>query len=183
MSEESGDLTGSLLVAHPTLLDPNFRRTILFLSHHSSEDGAIGFVLNRPFEKTLGDLTTANIPATLANAPAYYGGPVGNDEVLLASLQWNDDPSSVTFQSYMGELDEVVVDPNWEKGLRAFVGYAGWTQGQLEREIAEKAWLVIPPTRELIEMDDPVAAWKEVMRKAGPLLWLQAEAPDRPDLN
>lgn len=184
MSEEaSGNLTGSLLVAHPTLLDPNFRRTILFLSHHSPEDGAIGLVLNRPFGKKLGELSTTDMPAILADTPACYGGPVGRDQVMVASLRWSDDPSAVTFQSYMGALGEVVVDPDWQPGLRAFVGYAGWTQGQLEQEIEEKSWLVLPPTRELIEMPDPGQAWKEIMRQAGPMLWLQAEAPDRPDLN
>ena len=179
----AGNLTGSLLVAHPSLHDPNFRRTILFLSHHSSEEGAVGLVLNRPLRKTLGTLSATKIPAPLKKAPTFYGGPVAVDQVTVASLQWRDDPESVTFHSYMGELGEVLVEPEWRPGLRVFLGYAGWTQGQLEAEIAQKAWLIVPPTRALIEMADPDEAWKEIMRHSGPVLRLLAEAPDHPELN
>ncbi|MEI8293692.1 MAG: YqgE/AlgH family protein, partial [bacterium] len=71
----------------------------------------------------------------------------------------------------------------WQKGLRIFVGYSGWSPGQLEQEISENAWLVIPPARELIEMPDPHTAWQKIMRNSGPLLHLLSEAPDNPELN
>jgi putative transcriptional regulator len=64
MSSEASipeNLTGTMLVAHPRLLDPNFRRTILFLSHHSAEEGAIGLILNRPLKKTFGEVTAQKI--------------------------------------------------------------------------------------------------------------------------
>ena len=68
-------------------------------------------------------------------------------------------------------------------GLRAFVGYAGWSRGQLEGEIGQKAWLVLPPARELVEMREPENAWQRVMRSSGPLMKLLAEAPDDPEKN
>ena len=71
------NLTGSILVSHPSLLDPRFRRTVLFLSHHSKEEGATGFVLNRPLDQTL-----AQIPE-LPEIPLYYGGPVETERILL----------------------------------------------------------------------------------------------------
>lgn len=183
MSQDSHDLTGSVLVAHPNLLDPNFRRTILFLSHHSAEDGAIGLVLNRPLHKTLKQVCTSKKKMNWGDVELFYGGPVATDQVSLASLQWRDQPASVAFQSFMGNIENVHIGPEWHDGLRAFVGYAGWSQGQLEGEIAQKAWLVLQPERELIEMTNLENAWREIMRNSGPVMKLLAEAPDDPELN
>lgn len=186
MSQESSsisNLTGSLLVAHPSLVDPNFRRTILFLSHHSVEEGAIGLVLNRPLGQTLGEISVTELSDSLYGAEAFYGGPVGMDQVTVASLQWRENPSAFTFHSYTGGVSEIVVTPEWKPGLRAFLGYAGWSSGQLESEIAQKAWIVVSPTRALIEMAHPEEAWHEIMRESGPLIRLLAEAPDHPEWN
>jgi putative transcriptional regulator len=177
------NLTGSMLVAHPRLLDPNFRRTILFLSHHSAEDGAIGLILNRPLKKTFGEVAAQTISDTFKNVALYYGGPVAADHLTLASLQWRTNPASVAFQSFMGNIEDVHIEPQWRLGLRAFVGYAGWSQGQLEGEIGQKAWLVLPPARELVEMKEPENAWRRIMRNSGPLMKLLGEAPDDPEMN
>lgn len=178
----TGNLTGSLLVAHPSLLDPNFRRTILFLSHHSAEDGALGLVLNRPLKRTFGEASKTS-GGPLREVDLFYGGPVGLDHITIASLQWRDNPAAVAFQSFMGNIDNIQIGEEWRRGLRAFVGYAGWSQGQLEGEIAQKAWIVLSPTRDLIEMTDPDDAWRAVMRHSAPHLRLLAEAPDDPELN
>jgi|SRR6478672_3665460 putative transcriptional regulator len=175
------NLTGAMLVAHPRLLDPNFRRSILFLSHYSSDDGAIGLILNRPMKKTFGEVAAQKISETFRNISLFYGGPVAADHLTLASLQWRSD--AVAFQSFMGNVEDVHIEPEWRPGLRAFVGYAGWSQGQLEGEIEQKAWLVLPPARELIEMKDPENAWRQIMRGSGPLMKLLAEAPDDPEMN
>ncbi len=179
----SENLTGSLLVAHPSLHDPNFRRTILFLSHHSEEDGAIGLVLNRPLKKTVAEATSEMPGLKLDDVGLYYGGPVALDHVTIASLQWRTDPTTVAFQSFMGNIESIQIGQEWLCGLRAFVGYAGWSKGQLEGEIAQKAWIVLSPTQELIEMPEPENAWRNIMRKSGPLLRLLSEAPDDPELN
>ena len=179
----AGNLTGSLLVAHPSLIDPNFRRTILFLSHHSPEDGAIGLVLNRPLEKNLDSAGSQKNHSPIGEVNLFYGGPVALDHVTIASLQWRSDSGTVAFQSFMGNIDNVQINEEWRDGLRAFVGYTGWSEGQLEGEIAQNAWLVLPPSRELIEMGDPEKAWLTIMRNSGPLLRLLAEAPDNPELN
>ncbi len=176
------NLTGSLLIAHPSLTDPNFRRTILFLSHHSAEDGAVGLVLNRPLRKTLGEIAASKVPFALQQAETFYGGPVAMDQVTVANLQWQDNPSSVVFHSYTG-LEEIEIGNGWLPSLRVFLGYAGWTAGQLEGEIEQKAWIVIQPTRDLIEMATPDDAWRQVMRVSSPSLKLLAEAPDHPEWN
>jgi len=167
------NLTGSLLVAHPCLHDPNLRRTIVFVSQHCPEEGAIGFVLNRPL-KGLEEQDTG--------IPIFFGGPVGTNERLLTSLQWRENPTLVAFRAFTEEAD-CESCKGWEKGLRVFEGYSGWSPGQLEQEIEGNTWLVIPPTRELIEIIDPLAAWQGIMRNSGPLLHLLSEAPDDPGLN
>jgi len=176
MSSES-NLTGSILVSHPSLRDPRFRRTVLFLSHHSEEEGATGLVLNRPLDQTL-----SQIPG-VPEVPLYYGGPVETDRILLASLQWRDHPTVVAFRAFVGRTGEELVEEEWLPGLRAFAGYAGWSRGQLEGEIAEDAWVVVPPTREIVEMDSPDDIWKSIMKNLGPLMHLLSEAPDHPERN
>ena len=71
------NLAGSLLVAHPNMLDPNFRRTVLFISAHDPNDGALGVIINRPLEKQVADLVTEVPPEGLADVPVFLGGPVG----------------------------------------------------------------------------------------------------------
>ncbi len=171
------NLTGSILVAHPSLRDPHFRRTVLFLSHHSSEEGATGLVLNRPLDQTL-----TQIPG-LPEVPVYYGGPVETENILLASLQWRDHPTVVAFRAFVGRVGEEAIGGEWLTGLRAFAGYAGWSGGQLEKEIEDMAWIVVPPTRPIIEMQTPGEIWKDIMRRSGPMMHLLAEAPDHPERN
>lgn len=186
MSQErpsAGNLTGSLLVAHPNLLDPNFRRTILFLSHHTADDGAVGLVLNRPLNKTFGEVALKEQPGPVGGARLFYGGPVAVDHVTIASLLWRKKTPGVAFQNFTAADDDMEISPEWQPGLRVFVGYAGWSKGQLEGEIAQKSWLVLPPVKELIEMPDPENAWRNIMRQSGPLMKLLGEAPDDPELN
>lgn len=174
--------SGSLLVALPSLLDANFRRTILFLSHHDSDDGSIGFVLNRPRKERLGEMSMA--PDGLEGVPVYEGGPVENHHLILTRLIWN--PEGVQFQS-LGEDDLRENDQESGSGLRAFTGYAGWSAGQLEGEIEEKTWVVLPPTAAMLEpvltIEEGISRWKSLMKELGPWYHLLSEAPDDPKLN
>jgi putative transcriptional regulator len=187
----AGNMTGSFLVAHPNLLDPNFRRTIIFLSHHNSEDGAIGLVLNRPLKTTVGEFSPPDVASSaLRRVPVFYGGPVGEHDLLLASLQWHDvggtgpnEPGAIAFRGFGNASEDPVIPPEFHPSLRAFQGYSGWSRGQLEAEIAEKSWLVFPATRKLIEMPDPGTVWRDLMVQLGPVYRLLADMPDDPSLN
>src|SRR3954463_8162809 len=83
-------LAGSLLVAHPNMLDPNFRRTVLFISAHDPEDGAVGVILNRPLDKHVSDLVNEDPPAGLADVPVFLGGPVGRNQLMFAAFEWEN---------------------------------------------------------------------------------------------
>jgi putative transcriptional regulator len=180
---QPANLTGSLLVATPALLDPNFRRTILFLTHHAHEEGTLGIILNRPRAHLLGDLGEGN-PA-LASVPVFEGGPVEKDHLLLARLTVTK--GTACFQSFNSDGDPHGYAAGDIQDLRAFTGYAGWSAGQLESEISEKSWLTMPPSPGLLERvvttEEGVARWRGLMRELGPWYRLLSEAPDDPGLN
>lgn len=171
---------GALLVALPTLMDTHFHRTILFLSHHDNEDGAIGFILNRPMKENLGELSCSS--DGLGHVPVFEGGPVERQHLILAHLLWNHEGAH--FQTLS---EEDLAEKGDTAELRAFVGYAGWSAGQLEREIEEKSWIVLPPTSALlspvITREEGVSRWKSLMKDLGPWYHLLSEAPDDPKLN
>ena len=179
----AGNMTGCLLVAHPQLLDPNFRRTIVYLSHHSAEDGALGLVLNRPLQKTVGEVADPARDTPLEVVPVFEGGPVERDRLLVATVGWNLDNSGFALRN-LGDNQELEhLDETHRDALRAFVGYAGWSSGQLEAEIAQKSWFVLQPTRNLTQAENSADTWKRLMREFGPLFSLLAEMPDDPSLN
>ena len=94
----SRSLAGSLLVAHPNMLDPNFRRTVLFISEHDPGEGALGVIINRPLDRQVADLVTESTPAGLAEVPVFLGGPVGNNQLMFAAFEWHQSKglSSIT---------------------------------------------------------------------------------------
>jgi putative transcriptional regulator len=177
------NLTGQLLVAHPSLRDPNFRRTVLFLSSHDREEGAHGLVINRPMNKKLTDFLPNEELHSLGKIPVYFGGPVGTHELTIVSFEWSDGDAKMIFHSQFS-LDPSAGTPGSNpKSLRAFVGYAGWTGGQLESELRQSAWIVHPATESIIEGDTNDDTWIRLMKGFGPAYYLLALAPDDPSLN
>ena len=180
---EPTNLTGCLLVALPPLLDPNFRRAILFLIKHDPSEGAIGVILNRPQGSHIpdleGDVADYSIPEELGKVPVFEGGPVEKDQLILARMIVTE--SATRFEALGREdCDPFGEIPDGE--LRAFVGYAGWSAGQLEREIADKSWITLPPTPELLTASASIEAgaklWQGIMKSLGPWFHLMALAPD-----
>src|SRR5947207_15426668 len=84
----SRGLAGSLLVAHPNMLDPNFRRTVLFISEHDPNEGALGMIINRPLDRQVADLVTDTPLPGLAGVPVFLGGPVGKNQLIFAAFDW-----------------------------------------------------------------------------------------------
>ena len=173
---------GSLLVAHPNMLDPNFRRTVLFISAHDPEDGAVGVILNRPLDKHVADLVSAETPAALADVPVYLGGPVGKDQLMLAAFEWQKGKGlKLNHNVNVEEANERVnEDP---LSICAFVGYAGWSAGQLESEMKQNSWLLHKPTRSTLKPERLPRLWFDIMRGLGPWFKMLAAAPDDPSLN
>ena len=178
----SQNLAGSLLVAHPNMLDPNFRRSVLFVSAHDPNDGALGVIINRPLDKQVADLVSETPPAGLGDVPVFLGGPVGKNHLMFAAFEWQDGYGlkinhNVGLEEATSRADR---DP---ASIRAFVGYAGWGAGQLEAEMKEKAWVLQKPSQATLTPDRLRNLWFEIMRGLGPWYKMLAAAPDDPSLN
>src|SRR6516225_9685026 len=87
----SRSFAGSLLVAHPNMLDPNFRRTVLFVSEHQPQEGALGVIINRPLDRPVAELLSGTPPPGFANVPVFLGGPVGKNQLMFAAFEWQKD--------------------------------------------------------------------------------------------
>lgn len=172
-------LAGSLLVAHPNMLDPNFRRTVLFISAHDPDDGAIGVIINRPLDKNVADLVTEKPPENLADVPVFFGGPVGNNQLMLAAFEWQKGEGLKLNQHVLDAL-EPATDGHT---VRAFLGYAGWSAGQLEAEMKQRVWIVQKPTRAALKSERLSRLWFDIMNQLGPWYRMLAAAPDDPSLN
>ncbi|HEY1769934.1 MAG TPA: YqgE/AlgH family protein [Chthoniobacterales bacterium] len=179
---EKANLAGQLLVAHPNLRDPNFRRSVLFISAHDAKAGASGVILNRPLDKTVSDLTDEDGLDALADVAVYAGGPVATNEVMFAAFDWSKDAGLTMNQNALPGSIASFVEEN-SNSIRAFVGYAGWGAGQLERELAQNAWLLHQPAQAELTPERLPKLWFEIMRGLGPWFKMLAAAPDDPSLN
>lgn len=176
------NLAGSLLIAHPNMLDPNFRRAVLFISAHDPNDGAMGVILNRPLDKHVCDLVRETPPEGLADVPVFLGGPVGKNQLMFAAFEWEDaNGLKLNHNVDLGEAHELADDD--PSSVRAFVGYAGWSAGQLEAEMKQNAWILQKPSRAALTPDRLPKLWFDIMRGLGPWYKLLAAAPDDPSLN
>jgi len=175
-------LAGSLLVAHPNMLDPNFRRAVLFISAHDAEDGALGVILNRPLDKQVADLVNEAPPEGLGDIPVFLGGPVGKNQLMFAAFEWQKGHGLKLNHNVGVEEAHQLVDED-PTSIRAFVGYAGWSAGQLEAEMKQKAWILQKPTRAALSPSRLPKLWFEIMRGLGPWYKMLAAAPDDPSLN
>lgn len=180
--EGSQSLAGSLLVAHPNLLDPNFRRSVLFISSHEPGEGAMGVILNRPLDKHVADLVGEAPPEGLADVPVFLGGPVGKNQLMFAAFEWIDGNGlKLNHNVNVNDVHELAEeDP---ASIRAFVGYAGWSAGQLEAEMKQNAWILQKPSRADLDAARLPKLWFQIMRDLGPWYKLLSAAPDDPSLN
>ena len=178
----SRSFAGSLLVAHPNMLDPNFRRTVLFISEHDPSEGALGVIINRPLDRQVADLVTDTPPAALAEVPVFLGGPVEKNQLMFAAFEWQKGQGlklnhNVALEQASDAAGEKLVT------ICAFVGYAGWGAGQLETELNQKAWLLQKANPAVLRLDRLPNLWFDIMRSLGPWYKMLAAAPDDPSLN
>lgn len=178
-------LQGKLLVAAPSLLDPNFRRTVVLVAEHGAE-GAMGVVLNRPAAADVSEALPEFEALTGADAQIHVGGPV-QPEAVIALAEFDDpgDAAAVvlgTVGFVPAETGEDFVDVGIKRA-RVFAGYAGWTAGQLEAELEESAWIVVPAEPDDVFCDDPDDLWSSVLRRKGGPYALLATMPPDPSLN
>ena len=181
--DSADSLSGKLLLASPHLTEPTFRRTVLLLTNHSSDDGALGYILNRPLNKRVSELLGSSEHAELGEVPVYVGGPVSQEHLTFGSLAWSDAAGKLQFSTHLS-AQEALRHLKEGFSVRAFVGYSGWSEGQLEGELLQDAWVIKPPVRDLVsEGLLNTQLWGDLIRDVSPIHRLAADMPDDPSLN
>jgi putative transcriptional regulator len=181
--EES--LAGQLLLAAPNLADPNFARTVVLIGVHS-DDGAMGLVLNRPSELIAADAVPELDGAIADGEPLYIGGPVQRSAIVCLAEFLDPTPAGLLVlgrigfparDADLGELREATAR------TRAYAGFAGWGEGQLEAELENGDWIAQAALAEDVFTDDPEELWGRVLARKGGSFALLARMPIDPSVN
>ena len=178
-------LKGKLVIASPTLEDPNFARTVVLVTEHSGE-GAMGVVLNRPSHAVVEEAAPTLESVVEHGELVHVGGPVQPTAVtVLAEFDLPDRAAMIVlddigFMAAGSDLDEVA---GVTRRARVFAGYAGWGAGQLEGELQREDWIVQRPTPDEIFTTEPGGLWSAVLDRKGGKFRLVARMPLDPSLN
>lgn len=152
MTEVTANLTHHFLIAMPNMVDSNFARTLTYIAEHNDQ-GALGVIVNRPIDMTLGALLERiEVPLQqldLGRQPVYFGGPVQTDRGFVLHRPAGDWHSTLTVNTEVGltssrDILEAVGADGRPAEFIVTLGYAGWAAGQLEDELAKNAWLTVP---------------------------------------
>jgi putative transcriptional regulator len=181
--------TGQLLVASPSLSDPNFARAVVLVLDHD-DDGALGVVLDRPSDLVVEEVLPAWADVVDPPANLFAGGPVSTGSALgVAVLAPDTSAAPLGWRRVFGDTGLLDLDTPMEvladaiAGLRIFAGYSGWSPGQLEAEVAEGAWFVVPAEPSDLLTANPQLLWGAVLRRQGGRLALLATFPADPMQN
>jgi putative transcriptional regulator len=179
---------GRLLVATPVLTEGPFSRAVVQLLQHSAEDGALGVVVNHPSGTDLREVLPGWALLSPDPTVVFDGGPVQQTAAICLGRLRTGAPEDPTYVAVPGapwlgtvDLDEDAADPVEE--VRVFAGYAGWSPGQLEDEVAEGGWWVVDALPGDCFSTEPELLWRQVLRRQGMPLALAASYPEDPTLN
>jgi putative transcriptional regulator len=184
---------GRLLVATPQLGDPNFRRAVVLIVEHEAVEGTLGVVLNRPTTVGVGQVLEEWTELTTEPSVVFRGGPVSpNSAIAIAMIGGKDEPigwRSLDGAPALARLG--LLDLDTPPGLlapaitslRVYVGYAGWSPGQLESEINDGAWYVLAAQPDDVFAAEPDGLWRDVLRRQEGDLAFVATYPDDPAMN
>lgn len=178
---------GDLLISEPFLPDPNFERSVVYLCEHD-DNGSFGFVLNQKSQVNLDEVIEE---VNEAKAPVFVGGPVERNTLhyLHRSEQLGDDSKEimngimwgVNFENLLYSVNTKIIDLS---DIKFFVGYSGWSPGQLEEELKANSWIVYKSAgKELVFDTDSKELWKIAMNDLGGKYKMMSNYPSDPRLN
>jgi len=180
---------GSLLIANPVLPDPNFSRTVILLCDHD-EQGSFGLVINRSTQLKAPDLfLNINILKSY-NEKIYLGGPVSQSMVFFlcrspsAAGKLDEVCSGVYLGSNLETLESLYASlENPEQDIRFYLGYSGWSGGQLAEEMEQNSWLVQKANEQFIFLDSESLIWPQAVNSLGEKYQYLTKAPVNPQWN
>ena len=171
----SHPLTNQFLIAMPAMEDPNFARSVTYICEHN-EQGAMGIVVNQPLDIELGDvlrqLEVESAGDQVARQPVYLGGPVLPDRGFILHRppgQW-DSSLKVTAQIALTtsrDILEAIANGSGPRDSLFALGYAGWSAGQLEDELADNAWLSVPANEHVLFELPAAQRWRAAAKLIG----------------
>lgn len=147
-----------LLIAMPSLNDPNFEKTVIYLCEHH-EQGSVGLIINRPMQYPLSvvfeQLKIEPIRAEQNRTPLMYGGPVQPERGFVIHKQTGGWRSSLFLQDEVtvttsNDIIRAIADDKGPQDVLVTLGYSGWTENQLEHEVMDNMWLVCPYKAEIL---------------------------------
>jgi putative transcriptional regulator len=159
------------LVAKRELADPNFRETVVLVTH-PQRGGPWGVIINRPLDQPLSEVFSDQASLKGRKDVLHFGGPIARQRLVVLVRTAKPPPGATAF------LRDVytTADTNWidgqlkraepTRGLKVFAGYAGWGAGQLQNEIARGGWHVLPADAETLFDKDPARIWPELIERA-----------------
>jgi putative transcriptional regulator len=181
-SEASTALRGSLLIADPSLRDGTFDRSVILLLAHGLEEGASGIILNHPTGQVVGDFLKGEEFTALRHLPVHQGGPVMREQMTFTSFWWSR-KFGLRWATRISAQAAAQQAHKPGRVVRAFIGYAGWSPGQLENELKRQSWFTTHPQPDLLGLEHDRGLWATLLRRMSPFHRIIAEAPEDPFLN
>ena len=164
-SADPSPANAKLLVATEQVGGDIFMQTVILILHHD-ETGALGLVINRPTEVGMDELVSDDDALSAYGGPIYWGGPVQMNS-LRALMKTDETPADA--ERIVGSVYLVPVNDALKPALqdmlylRLFIGYAGWSPGQLDHEIARGSWHIVPASEDVVFAKDPAGLWKQLV--------------------
>jgi putative transcriptional regulator len=181
MPVKSKSLKGQLLLDGGKLGGSFFHRTVVLICQHDAE-GAVGLILNRPSENTLGESVIADLPDKLKNQSLFIGGPVKADALSFLHTDTFVPQANVLPNLNLGHALEGLIELgesySTTQKVKVFAGYSGWTAGQLEDEMKRGAWITHPASIELVFDSDTNNLWQNILKTKDWEHQLLARAPE-----
>lgn len=168
-------LSNQFLIAMPNLTDPGFFHTVTYLCQHN-EEGALGIVINRQIDMRLGDIfKQMRIQVTYpsaADSPVFYGGPVQQERGFVIHTPCGRWDSSIAISDEIAlttsrDILEAIAVGEGPTYYLVALGYAGWGEGQLEREIIDNAWLNTPCGNDILFKTPVSQRWQAAANQIG----------------
>lgn len=176
-----GKLRGKLLLADPSLRGSIFHHSVVLIHDHD-DSGAVGLILNQPTGKRVSDFLTTPEFEAIGGLAVHLGGPVDAHQLTFSSFWWSGKQG---LRWALRLTPEQAYEHARKPGriLRAFIGYSGWSEGQLEDELERDSWFTCTPQSDLLGQHHDPELWKELMAGISPLHRLMAMAPEQIHLN
>lgn len=193
----SKSLEKHLLVSETELADPDFVRSLVLMLSHN-EEGAFGLIVNQKTEVTISKVIEGFEGSPAGDIPLYLGGPVEQTFVFTLHSGLPDGQKSQLareivpnmffepdFNLVRNYLLETWPGTHIEERpvIRIYAGYSGWAPGQVENELRQASWIVIPATAGITFAPNPEDAYLDALRKKGGIYWIAAEMGFKPSLN